>query len=337
MKKTFLLILIFFSLVWLSLEPKKVYALTETFGDLEVTYDSPLFGQSVVWYPGLSLTTNFTVKNVGTETHKVYISADNTSGTGDLSTVLYFKVGQAGTIYYGQSESKTLGDFWNDGNVNLSEISKNQLATYDLTINFWQGAGNEFQNKQAQFDLVIGFEGTTDKIPINAVTGQAVSTSSSPAPGSPSPGSPPPPLVSPSPAAYGPSNLVFSAPTAVFSEVGVTEGVATESSALAGVSNEAMPEVKGETSCALWQLWWLPLLIQAILTVIYYQKIKNRLKPKQLLIPVILAGLSQIIHQIFGCECVKSRLCSFYWLINLFVFSALTFSSWKSKKKLSSD
>ena len=88
--------------------PPKIFAKTETSGDLQVTYDDPLFPASIIWYPGLSVTKSFTVKNLSVSTHTVSIEATNTSQTGDISQVFLFKVTEGTTARYGGADDKTL-------------------------------------------------------------------------------------------------------------------------------------------------------------------------------------------------------------------------------------
>jgi hypothetical protein len=76
-------------------------------------------------------------------------------------------------------------------------------------------------------------------------------------------------------------------------------------------------EVKGETTCIGNPWWWIPLLIEAAILLIYIFINPNR--PKYWwLIPVVLAIASQIVHYFWGCRCL-GRLCNWYWLFNLII------------------
>lgn len=143
-----------------------VFAVTETSGDLQVTYDEPLFPSNLVWYPGLQIQKVFTVKNIGGEVRTISLKADNTRQTEDLAYNLYFRIDEGATNRYGGSNSTTMKNFWDNGETHLSEISSGNIISYTITIYMPVGLGNEFQDKNAQFDLVVGFIGTESKITI---------------------------------------------------------------------------------------------------------------------------------------------------------------------------
>jgi hypothetical protein len=166
MKKTLFAVFVLSVLLVLFLFPPKIFAKTETSGDLQVTYDDPLFPASIIWYPGLSVTKSFTVKNLSVSTHTVSIEATNTSQTGDISQVFLFKVTEGTTARYGGADDKTLKNFWDDGQISLSDLNGGNSTTYDITISMFSSAGNEYQGKQAVFDLIIGFVGTAAQVVI---------------------------------------------------------------------------------------------------------------------------------------------------------------------------
>jgi hypothetical protein len=130
-------------------------AVTKTSGNLEVTFDEPIFSSSDIWYPGLSLTRDLIVKNKGDETETVIIASQNETETGDISQIFNFKVEEGGSTIYGDS----LVNFWNAGEVTLSNLSGDQSKTYKLTASMDSAAGNEYQGKEAIFDLLVGFLG----------------------------------------------------------------------------------------------------------------------------------------------------------------------------------
>jgi hypothetical protein len=331
MKRLIFLFLLFFSVSLVFASPVK--AVVETAGDLEVTYDSPLFNPAIIWYPGLSQTNDLLVKNIGSETHTTYFKAENTSETGNLSTAMYFKVSQGGSELYGSGGSKTMRNFWNDAEVSLLAVNSGQSTSYDLTLSFWQGAGNEFQNTEASFDLIIGFEGTEDEVVISVDTGDGGDGDGGDGTGG-GDGGGDGGGASPSPASQAILGFVpFSFPRLR----GVTEGAAAEGPAVAGVEAGPEPQIKGEAVCPWWSyLWWLPLLIQAALTYGYYSWLKDKKINFWWGIPLILAALSQISHEILGCTCIKSRLCPWYWVFNFSILGVLTFH-YKRRQNQSSD
>lgn len=326
MKKIFFIIFSLFSFfAFLKFFPSSVYAVTEVSGDLEVVYDSPLFDPATIWYPGFSETNDFTVKNIGSKTHTTYIQAENTFETGNLSTAMFFKVNQGGSVLYGDSESKTIKNFWNDGQISLSSVNNSQSIVYSPTISFWQGAGNEFQEKNTKFDLVIGFEGTDDKVVITVTTGDDEGDGGTGGGES-------------SPAPTTLSSFVFDDLGAFVGGGIVDEEESPSPSPEVRGAEEGEGEVKGETVCSWWSyLWWLPLLIQACLIWLYYYWFKDKQAAVWWGMPLALSGLSQIIHEILGCECIQSSLCSWYWLFNLIILFSLTFYYYKRWRKHSSD
>lgn len=189
MKKIPLILFVLSVLFILSSPPSKAYAKTETSGDLQVTYDDPLFPSSIIWYPGLSVTKSFTVKNLGSSTHTVSIQATNTSQTGNIADVFLFKITEGAVARYGGADDKTLKNFWDAGQISLSDLNGGGSTTYDIAITMLASAGNEYQGKQAQFDLTIGFVGTAAQVVITgggagAAGGAAAPTCSDTAPSS---------------------------------------------------------------------------------------------------------------------------------------------------------
>ncbi len=81
-------------------------------------------------------------------------------------------------------------------------------------------------------------------------------------------------------------------------------------------------EVLGEEVCAdEYYVWWLPLVVQTILTLGYLCFIKKRKEETKRwwLVPILLATLSQVIHGILSCNCATGEWCPRYWLFNLAV------------------
>lgn len=265
MRKIFLAVLTFIFGLFLSWKvlPAKAYALTETDGDLQVTYDSSLFGPEIIWYPGISATKNFIVKNNGSSTHTAYIKAINTIENGNLSTVMYFRVSETGVDRYGTGNSKTMRNFWDEGEVALSDVGGGNTTTYDVTVAFWEGAGNGFQEKQAKFDFGVGFKGTGNEVVVSGGTtgggggdtGSGTTTTTSPAPVL---GAVSPPFHAALPAVAGISEEASPQPS-------------TE------VAGETAPEgqVEGAAVRPLWpHLWWLLVFIPIFL--FYFASVKPR-------------------------------------------------------------
>lgn len=180
--KKYLLTFIFLLYVTCFIVHINVYAVTEATGDLQVTYDKPMFPDTTVWYPGLTIAKSFSVKNLGEKTHTVSLKAENASQTGNLGDNLYFRVDEGAANRYGGANDRTMKNFWDNGETNLSDIGSGNITSYTVTIYMPATLGNEFQGKKAQFDLVVGFVGTDSKIIISntaTVTGITIAQTAS--------------------------------------------------------------------------------------------------------------------------------------------------------------
>jgi len=306
---------------------------TKTCGDLKATFDDPLFSSSTIWYPGLSKTAQITIENTGTEAHTTVIKAESKSDSlPELSKKMFFKVSENSSDLYGAGDSKTINDFWNAGQVSLSKVDANssEIVDYLITITFDENAGNAYQDKEISFDLIIDFDeieengeedddnggdgivvtvisdgdGDGDDDTADAGAGGVVDT--------------------------GPIGPTLAGPGAggpVFFPAGEVAGAEGETDETPGEEDKDLEkEVKGEEIyCPWWKyLWWLPLVIQGLLTLAYYWALEKRRDVYwyHFILPIGLAVLSQVIHNILGCECVQSSWCPRYWILNLVVLGS---------------
>jgi len=282
----------------------------------------PLFSFTNI-YPGWSAAK--TVKAVNNYDQEADFSIETVSfndpnGLGDVLNIAIKEKGAGSNLY---NDSLTKLD--NDGNSyrKLSLVSKGKDKEYEFIVSMLTSAGDRYQEKQLTFNLNLGFE----LIPVSSPPSGA---SPSPSPGvggaaaSPSPSPPLAGIIFPDTGIGG----------FIARVLGVEEGP-EERGEVGGAVEEAPPEVKGEEVCDwYYYLWWLPLLVQAVLTGGYYYWLdakdaknpsaKNAKIAYWWSVPLILSGLSQIIHEILGCECVKSKLCPWYWLFNLIILISLT-------------
>jgi hypothetical protein len=105
--------------------------------------------------------------------------------------------------------------------------------------------------------------------------------------------------------------------------VGPAEGFTTQTlgaeTAIPSPTTTPLPETLGTSSncSAIYYYWWIPLIIQLALSFIYIWK---RWRDKIWWFVIGFGGiLSQIIHQILGCNCATGGLCPWYWLFNLII------------------
>ncbi len=132
----------------------------KTAGNLELVLDNePLFGSSVIWAPGNSHSANFIVRNKGGDSKDVQVEAFNTSQIGGLAEKMYVRLSEGVTDFYGAGDSKTMKNFWDDGEVLLSSVAGGGEKTYTMTVAMDVGTDNEYQGTTAGFDMRIGFRG----------------------------------------------------------------------------------------------------------------------------------------------------------------------------------
>ncbi|MCL5411649.1 MAG: hypothetical protein M1150_02825 [Patescibacteria group bacterium] len=161
MKKLILLIIIF---AFFTIFTKEAFAMTAASGDLQVTYDSPLFPPSIIWYPGLSVTKSFTVKNLGSSSQEVFLQGINLSQTGNSASIYDLKVMEGADAKYGVKNEKTLENFWSEGKVSLSTLRGGFSKTFEITTTMADSANNSFQGASLKFDLKVGFTNTNQAV-----------------------------------------------------------------------------------------------------------------------------------------------------------------------------
>lgn len=166
-------------------------AATKTSGDLRVTFDEPLFPNTILWYPGYTVNKNIAVENLGNNSQSVFIEAVNEAQIGNLANALIFSAQEGLIDRYGGSAAKTLQNFYNDGQIILSNLNSNSSANYNLALLMNTSAGNEYQAKRTTFDLRIGFQGTASEVTVSGSTGESSSNPPVPTCGDSTPGSAP--------------------------------------------------------------------------------------------------------------------------------------------------
>lgn len=132
---------------------------TQTDGNLEVTFEQvPLF-ENINIAPGFSVTRTVSVKNNGSETEDVYVSLTSQFSDG-LADVLNLTITST-TTTPNQLYSGTLASFFNAVPVSLGSLAGGQTHTYDFNVSMDSGVGNPYQGKGTGFNLLVGFEGST--------------------------------------------------------------------------------------------------------------------------------------------------------------------------------
>ncbi len=119
---------------------------------------TPLFNEADL-LPGDSVTHWIKVTNNSGTNQKIEIQAINFTDpipNDDLSRVLSIDIKQNGGTLYGP---KLLSDFYQDGQIYLSDLANGSTVQYDLTVSFPTEKGNDWQVKITEFDILIGFHG----------------------------------------------------------------------------------------------------------------------------------------------------------------------------------
>ncbi len=79
----------------------------------------------------------------------------------DLSRVLLFTVREknGSDLYGGSTGQKTLFDFYQEGQIDLSEVPSGTVKEYEYKVRFLPEEENEWQKKTTYFDILVGFKG----------------------------------------------------------------------------------------------------------------------------------------------------------------------------------
>ncbi len=263
--------------------------------------------------PGDSVTKTVEAINNYSEARTFAVEIANFSdSTPSLAAVLEITISDKNNdIVYGP---KTISQWQEDGFVELSSASPEEPEEYSFTVAADSAAGNDYQNQTLTFDLNLGF----DSLEESEVAGTTTPT--------------PTPIQADTPD----SEQISSAAETEDEE---ETPLAVETASVLGLLTAEEPfeepeeeistpepepddlpvgEVRGIICDEQDYLWWLPLVIQALITApILWQAYQKKFK-KWWLIPAVLALLSQLAHYILGgCNCATSDWCLNYWLFNL--------------------
>jgi len=129
---------------------------------------TPLFDEAN-FLPGQSITRWVKVINNTGETQSIATEAINFPGfpypadtaTDDLSRVLSIIIREQGgsDLYGGLTGEKTLFNFYEHGEIYLSDILNSEFKEYEFEISFPQDKSNDWQEKTTGFDILVGIQG----------------------------------------------------------------------------------------------------------------------------------------------------------------------------------
>lgn len=139
-------------------------------GDLSVDWGVPV-GTPIFTIanmaPGQTEIRNVKVVNNSSTIRPVGVRGSKTTETNNLSTALNITISENTTDLYGGSSPtgpKTLKQFFDEtalpNSIFLSNLNGGSSTIYKFTVTFNSTAGNEFQNSQTVFDLIIGISPT---------------------------------------------------------------------------------------------------------------------------------------------------------------------------------
>lgn len=143
-------------------KPSYVYAV----GDLTINWGigidnvGPIFNISN-FAPGDEETRTVNIENTALISRAVAIRGIKTSGAGNLESSLEIVISDSsGDLYGGTNGTKTLEDFFNDTSsplgVFLFDLAGGANQDIEIKIKFLAGAGNQYQDANVVFDVLIG-------------------------------------------------------------------------------------------------------------------------------------------------------------------------------------
>jgi len=123
--------------------------------ELVVNFEqTPLFDEAN-FLPGQSVERWVKVINNSGQPQRIVVEAINVSDINSLGGVLNLEIKEGLEVHY----SKTLADFFDDGEVYLSDLSTGDNTQYDFSIGFIPEAESP-QGASLGFDILIGYQGT---------------------------------------------------------------------------------------------------------------------------------------------------------------------------------
>jgi Ca2+-binding RTX toxin-like protein len=145
----------------------------KAYGNLVVDYgqiapEEPMFDFDD-FKPGDCEDRIITITNASDSTSVVYVRSENTQTSGNLTDALYFSIYDTSfNYYYGENNSKTLADFFNDSSypgIPLFTLGGGEFITITFTVCFEITAGNEYQETSTVFDIVFSEGGSPIDLP----------------------------------------------------------------------------------------------------------------------------------------------------------------------------
>lgn len=261
-----------------------------------------LFNQTNI-YPGYTVTKTIKIDNLANIDScnlNLSLTRIGSKQTPDLAEKIVTLIKEGTNVYYGDESNlnpKRLSDLLTT-TIPLGVVGANSIKEYSWKADFESDSGNIYQNTSVKLDFSINFTcGTLPNpvTPTGSVNGVSTKRSSS-------------------------SNSSDSSVLGTVTDETIVLSSSSSESSGTTSSKESKDEGKvlGESCEKVTNYWWIPLLLQLILSVIVLIFKYSRINMKWIWgILIILAVLSQIIHMIFGCDCISSYWCPNYLLLNI--------------------
>lgn len=284
-----------------------------------VRNEDPLF-QLTGFLPGSSESRTIYVKNTdGINDCRIYFLS---SGNSNLLTDK-IEVNVSGGLFNG-----SLTQYIDNTKLLMANLSPNEEVTRTITIGLPANAGNEYASQSASFDITVQSEWGDDTV----VEGEddqgevAGTTDSTKEDG-------------------GTSGSFL---TNILGVGGARETLSQETNGENGIEQEEKETdtdkkeeetVLGEKDngeCTEKTLWWLPLIVQLILTLFILMFDKGILKRKNIkMILSLLLGLTAfLIIRYIGCGCNPVWLCENHWILNLIISLIPIFKYLERKREM---
>lgn len=119
---------------------------------------TPLFNNAN-FIPGDAVTRWIKVVNNTLEEHQAVVRLTNVLDVNNLGGQIELVIKKGGAILY----NGTFSDLFNKDKIKLSKVAAGDWAQFDFIATFKTTAGNNFQNKTLNFDLVVGFDDSADE------------------------------------------------------------------------------------------------------------------------------------------------------------------------------
>jgi hypothetical protein len=122
-------------------------------GSCSLSGANPLFSSADgLWYPGRSLTKTFTIINSSPDSQLVGLRSSRNGSQSNLEDAMVVSLLDPTLVWSG-----SLVDFNQYGEIQLAALNPGTSADFSLTATFKSSAGNDYQNLQTVFDLILGF------------------------------------------------------------------------------------------------------------------------------------------------------------------------------------